>query len=200
MRSDARRRRESIIDAACVLLAKQGQRIKLEEVAENAGVGIATLYRNFPTRNALIHDCVLRMCDSMEDHVDRAIAEMQVPGADIEQVLRDLIPMTIPMGVNVLVPTLVTPPEDMLPEKLRLARQRFVGKVYGMLDGARHKGLIHYTVSNKDVLMGLVRIYQPPVLQLYTEEEDTRNVDAIVDIFLKGCELGPDKRPTHRHF
>lgn len=194
MRSDARRRREKIIDSACVLLAKHGQQIKLDEVAANAGVGIATLYRNFPTRNALIHDCVLRMCDAVEDHVDRAIAEMQIPGTDIEQVLRDLIPMTIPMGVNVLVPTLVAPPEELLPEKLRLARHRFVGKVYGMLDGARHKGLIHYSVSNADVLMGLVRIYQPPPLDFTSDEDgDDRNVDAIVDIFLKGCEIGNGK-------
>lgn len=54
MRTDAARRRQVIIREARRLFAAQGSGVALESVAEAAGVGIATLYRNFPSRLDLI--------------------------------------------------------------------------------------------------------------------------------------------------
>lgn len=52
-RSDAARNRDLLIEAAKDVLGKGGPDASLEAVARHAGVGIATLYRNFPTREAL---------------------------------------------------------------------------------------------------------------------------------------------------
>ncbi|MBF9033878.1 TetR family transcriptional regulator [Rhodobacterales bacterium HKCCE2091] len=52
-RSDALRNRAKLIDAARGILARGGPEASLEAVARQAGVGIGTLYRNFPTREAL---------------------------------------------------------------------------------------------------------------------------------------------------
>ncbi len=52
-RSDARRNRELLIDAAKVVLGQGGPGASLENVARRAGVGIGTLYRHFPTREHL---------------------------------------------------------------------------------------------------------------------------------------------------
>ncbi|MFC8614826.1 TetR/AcrR family transcriptional regulator [Micromonospora purpureochromogenes] len=52
-RADARRNYESLIAAAREAFAENGASASLEEVARRAGVGIGTLYRNFPTRQAL---------------------------------------------------------------------------------------------------------------------------------------------------
>lgn len=52
-RADARRNYESLITAAREAFAENGASASLEEVARRAGVGIGTLYRNFPTRQAL---------------------------------------------------------------------------------------------------------------------------------------------------
>ena len=54
MRADARRNYERLVAAARELFAEQGASAALEAVAERAGVGIGTLYRHFPTRQALL--------------------------------------------------------------------------------------------------------------------------------------------------
>ncbi|MEA2346497.1 MAG: hypothetical protein QOG62_284 [Thermoleophilaceae bacterium] len=54
MRADALRNREKLLAAATDLFASGGTDVSLEAVAEQAGVGIGTLYRHFPTREALV--------------------------------------------------------------------------------------------------------------------------------------------------
>ncbi len=54
LRADARRNRGRILDAARAAFAERGLDVPLEDIAGRAGVGIATLYRRFPTREALI--------------------------------------------------------------------------------------------------------------------------------------------------
>ena len=54
LRRDAARNRDKLIEAAQVVFAEQGLDVPLDAVADQACVGIATLYRRFPTRDALI--------------------------------------------------------------------------------------------------------------------------------------------------
>jgi AcrR family transcriptional regulator len=53
-RSDAQRNRESILAAAAAAFSSTGADAPVEEIATGAGVSVATLYRNFPDRDALI--------------------------------------------------------------------------------------------------------------------------------------------------
>ena len=53
-RTDALRNRERILEVAKAAFTRQGANASLEEIAKRAGVGIGTLYRHFPTRDALI--------------------------------------------------------------------------------------------------------------------------------------------------
>src|SRR5476651_696805 len=53
-RADARRNYEQLIEAARGVFAEAGSNASLEEIARRAGVGIGTLYRHFPTRQALL--------------------------------------------------------------------------------------------------------------------------------------------------
>jgi AcrR family transcriptional regulator len=54
-RSDARRNREKLLEVAtAAFAAADGQPVSLESIARDAGVGIGTLYRHFPNREALI--------------------------------------------------------------------------------------------------------------------------------------------------
>lgn len=55
-RADAERNRLRLMDAAKMTFAEKGADASLEEIARQAGVGIGTLYRHFPTRDALIGD------------------------------------------------------------------------------------------------------------------------------------------------
>ena len=54
LRADAERNRQRIVEAARALFAERGLNVPLEEIAHHAQVGIATLYRRFPTREDLI--------------------------------------------------------------------------------------------------------------------------------------------------
>ncbi|TDD24767.1 TetR/AcrR family transcriptional regulator [Nonomuraea diastatica] len=69
LRADARRNREKIITAAVSVFAEVGLDAHLERIAKEAGVGTATLYRNFPTRDALIEAVyrneVAQLCDAV---------------------------------------------------------------------------------------------------------------------------------------
>jgi AcrR family transcriptional regulator len=53
-RADARRNYEKLLAAAREAFAEGGEATSLESIAERAGVGIGTLYRNFPNRQALV--------------------------------------------------------------------------------------------------------------------------------------------------
>src|SRR5262245_39082434 len=67
-RADARRNYEKVLAAAREAFAEGGESMALEEIARRAGVGIGTLYRHFPNRQALLEalyvDEVEEMCRS----------------------------------------------------------------------------------------------------------------------------------------
>ncbi|MEU1880372.1 helix-turn-helix domain-containing protein [Streptosporangium sp. NPDC020072] len=59
MRADARRNRELIVTTALGLFAERGAAVSMEEIARAAGLGVGTLYRHFPDRQALVEDIAL---------------------------------------------------------------------------------------------------------------------------------------------
>ncbi|MFE0416307.1 TetR/AcrR family transcriptional regulator [Streptomyces tendae] len=69
LRADARRNREKILTAAVRVFTTEGLDAHMERVAKEAGVGSATLYRNFPTREALVEAVyrneVAQLCDAV---------------------------------------------------------------------------------------------------------------------------------------
>lgn len=73
-RADARRNYDALIETARVAFAELGPQAPLEEIARRAGVGIATLYRNFTTREELVEAVYLEeveaVCRFADDVVD----------------------------------------------------------------------------------------------------------------------------------
>jgi AcrR family transcriptional regulator len=76
LRADARRNQDAILAAAVDVFAERGVEIALDEVARQAGVGIATLYRHFPTREALITGAYVREVDLLCDEVDELLTTL----------------------------------------------------------------------------------------------------------------------------
>lgn len=54
LRADAQRNRERLLEVAAHAFSHDGPEVTLESIARDAGVGIGTLYRHFPTREALV--------------------------------------------------------------------------------------------------------------------------------------------------
>jgi AcrR family transcriptional regulator len=75
LRADAKRNREQLIGAARAAFSEKGAAASLEDIARRAQVGVGTLYRHFPTRQALLEavyvDEVEALCRSAADFADR---------------------------------------------------------------------------------------------------------------------------------
>jgi AcrR family transcriptional regulator len=74
MRADARRNRERIFTAARQAFAEEGAGVQMEPIAKRAGVGVGTLYRNFPTRRALVGEMVREWAVERAGNAERALA------------------------------------------------------------------------------------------------------------------------------
>jgi AcrR family transcriptional regulator len=66
-RADAQRNYERILGAARSAVATRGADVVLEDIARDAGVGIGTLYRHFPTRQALFEATFLDEANELRD-------------------------------------------------------------------------------------------------------------------------------------
>jgi AcrR family transcriptional regulator len=71
LRADARRNRERLLRAASRAFGNGQSEVTLEAIAKDAGVGIGTLYRHFPTREALVEATyrseLARLCDGVAE-------------------------------------------------------------------------------------------------------------------------------------
>ncbi|MDC0719911.1 TetR/AcrR family transcriptional regulator [Nannocystis bainbridge] len=88
LRADGQRNRERIVAAAAELVARDGAQASLEEVAQRAGVGSATLHRHFSSRQALL-EAVFRA--GVAQLCERAAAQPgEDPGAELAAWLEEM--------------------------------------------------------------------------------------------------------------
>jgi AcrR family transcriptional regulator len=73
LRADARRNRERILAAARVVFAQQGGEAQIDDIARAAGVGVGTVYRHFPHKEALLGELVSQKFRGFADNADRAL-------------------------------------------------------------------------------------------------------------------------------
>ena len=78
LRADARRNRARVLEVAREVFAERGPEVRMEEIAERAGVGVGTLYRNFPSKEALLAEVVARsirkVAEAARDSLEEADA------------------------------------------------------------------------------------------------------------------------------
>ncbi len=73
LRSDCARNRQLLIDAAKAGFAEVGLNVSLEEIARRADVGIGTLYRHFPSREAVVEAVYRREVDQLAEAVPQLL-------------------------------------------------------------------------------------------------------------------------------
>jgi AcrR family transcriptional regulator len=82
LRSDAAANRERILAAATIAVRRDGERVPMARIAEEAGVGIGTLYRHYPTRAALLAALTLRSFNLVLEHARAAaLSDEPAPAA-----------------------------------------------------------------------------------------------------------------------
>lgn len=80
LRADARRNRAKVLEAASEAFAAEGPSAPLDEIARRAGVGAGTVYRHFPTKEALLEAVVLDRLEALLEDARRAV-NAEDPGA-----------------------------------------------------------------------------------------------------------------------
>ena len=75
LRADARRNRERVLTAARAVFAEQGREAQMDDVARHAEVGVGTVYRHFPTKEALIEALAV---DSFERVTAKAVEALAI--------------------------------------------------------------------------------------------------------------------------
>jgi AcrR family transcriptional regulator len=73
LRADARRNREAILRAARHIFAKHGSQAQMDDVAKRAKVGVGTVYRHFPTKEALFEALALDKFERITRFADEAM-------------------------------------------------------------------------------------------------------------------------------
>jgi AcrR family transcriptional regulator len=175
MRSDARRNRKQLLEAATKLILEIGGEPSRAAVAKAAGVGIGTLYRHFPDQQDLLRGVAL-------DVLDRTIAagEAALDEADGEAALRRYLHGAIDIGlgaVNILHPLLdnVDWPEQ------RTAAQNILDR---LVDAAYRDQAIAADITATDIALATIRFCRPLAIGLDPAEERAtahRQLDSYLD-------------------
>jgi AcrR family transcriptional regulator len=88
-RIDAQRNRQNVLETASRLFAERGAAVSLTEIAAAAGVGAGTVYRHFPTKDALLATVLDQRLGELGEFGDRALA-MADPEAALLAFLRSI--------------------------------------------------------------------------------------------------------------
>jgi len=86
-RADAQRNRELLLEAAKTAFADTGPDVSLDEIARRAGLGIGTLYRHFPTRDAVVEAVYRREVQQLADAAERLLGSLS-PGEALRAWMR----------------------------------------------------------------------------------------------------------------
>lgn len=67
LRADAERNRRRVLEVAQVVFAEEGLAVPIDEIARRAGLGVGTVYRHFPTKEALFEAIVIGRMQALVD-------------------------------------------------------------------------------------------------------------------------------------
>src|SRR5215475_474968 len=176
-RSDSVRNRELLLEAAAAVFGGGGPDASLDAVAKRAGVGIGTLYRHFPTREALFEAVYRHEVDQLGELAERLATE----AAPVDALRRWL-------HANV---QLVATKKGMLaalalaaqsrPKLYAYSFERLTKAIGSLLDRAVAAGDIRQDITPEELLRALVGM-----CYMHDQPGWQRSVLHLVDIFVDG--------------
>src|SRR6185437_4667720 len=157
-RADAERNRRRLLDAAAELFGERGLDVGVAEIAQRAGVGRGTLFRNFPTKEDLIAAIVV---DQMTEATERgrALVDASDPGAALFEFLDDMA------GRQARARPLFEAVQEVFlaNEEIRAGHHAIVEVVDALLTRAQDAGAVRTDVKALDVLMLLKGVCETAV-------------------------------------
>lgn len=155
LRADARRNRDRLVEVAAVAFAEKGVATSLEDIARQAGVGIGTLYRHFPTREHLVEVVYRRELESLADAAAE-LAEKHPPDVALEEWMRRFVSyIATKRGMSNSLKTLMNSNSTLFAEGFSNIRSAFER----LVRAAGENGLIRTDIDTADLLQALSSIY-----------------------------------------
>jgi AcrR family transcriptional regulator len=189
MRADAQRNRAKLLEAAERTFAERGVEVPTEEIARAAGVGVGTLFRHFPTKEALLEAVLLARMESLADTADRLIASGNPGSAFFEFFLRLVEQSAMKNVLSAALTRAGIDPKDVTGG----IRADFRGRIAALLEQAQAAGTVRGDLEVDDVialLLGLAATAE--------QREVSRAVAArTVDVVIAGLRIEAGKELTH---
>jgi AcrR family transcriptional regulator len=148
LRADAKRNRQRLIESAQTLFRQRGLDVSVAEIAEAAGVGRGTLFRNFASKEDLIGAIIAERMNDAAAYGEQLV-DADDPGEALFEFLRDLV------GRQQLDRALFEALDEtwMSKDVLRPAHARIMGVLGQLLENAQDAGVVRRDVGAMDVLL-----------------------------------------------
>ncbi|MEU7629923.1 TetR/AcrR family transcriptional regulator [Nocardia sp. NPDC049220] len=177
LRADAQRNRDRLLEVAVRAFSRDGPDVTLDAIAKEAGVGIGTLYRHFPTREALIDAAyrneLARLCDSVGD----LLRDMPPDQALRTWMDRFVDYMTTKRGMGDALRALIASGGNPFSE----SRDQLTAAVSTLLRAGVAAGLLRTDIEPDDVLVGFSGV------SLATAGPERREqAGRLLDLFMDG--------------
>ena len=188
-RADAVRNRERVLEAAKIVFSAGGPDASLEAVAKRAGVGIGTLYRHFPTREALFEAVYRREVQQLGELAE-ALKSEPSPVDALRRWLRSNVEfVATKKGMSAALALAVQSSSELTAYSF----ERLTKAVGALLDRAVAAGEIRSDISPEDLLRALVGM-----CYLHDQPGWQKSVVRLLDVFVDGLRVQtrPDKTMT----
>lgn len=186
-RADALRNRDRLLEAARTVFSAGGAEASLEAVARTAGVGIGTLYRHFPTREALFEAVYRHEVQQLADLAEHLRKEKR-PIEALRQWMHSIVKfVATKKGMSSALALAIAKDSDLVSD----SSDRLTRAIGSLLDQAIEAGEIRGDVSAEDLLRTVVGI-------CYTHDQPgwQKNVLRLLDVFIDGLRNRSNKRQT----
>ena len=187
-RADAVRNRERVLEAAKAVFSAGGPDASLEVVAKRAGVGIGTLYRHFPTREALFEEVYRREVQQLGDLAEQLKSEAE-PVDALRRWLRSNVEfVATKKGMSAALALAVQSSSELHAYSF----DRLTKAIGALLDRAVAAGEIRPDISPEDILRALVGM-----CYMHDQPGWQATVLRLLDVFVDGlCVQTNVDRPT----
>jgi AcrR family transcriptional regulator len=182
-RADAIRNRERVLDAAKAVFSAGGPDASLEAVAKRAGVGIGTLYRHFPTREALFEAVYRREVQQLGELAEQLKSDAS-PVEALRRWLRSNVEfVATKKGMLAALALTVHGSSELHAHTF----ERLTAAVGALLERAAAAGEIRADISPEDLLRALVGM-----CYMHDQPGWQKSVLRLVDVFVDGLRVQAD--------
>jgi AcrR family transcriptional regulator len=183
-RADAIRNRERVLEAAKAVFSAGGAEASLEAVARAAGVGIGTLYRHFPTREALFEAVYRREVQHLADLAEQLKQEAQPVEALRHWMRSNVRFVATKKGMSAALALAAYKNSELFSYSF----DRLTQAVDGLLQRAIATGEIRDDITPEDLLRALVGM-----CYMHNQPGWQTSVLRLLDVFIDGLRLRPDR-------